>query len=125
MLHRWGIEENPLCTFCKQHQEKLTHLFWNCEHTTRLWNKVNETYCKVLEVPNITMEQAFLGLENKLLCSIVFAVKQYIYQCKYANEKPIFQNFQRKLHFIQQLEFNIAKNSNKTEQWLAKWEPLV
>ena len=41
-LYKIKIKDNENCSFCKMQKEEIIHLFWNCEHVTRLWKRIEE-----------------------------------------------------------------------------------
>ena len=36
-LYKWKILDNPLCSFCKNETENISHLFIKCDIVGRLW----------------------------------------------------------------------------------------
>ena len=36
-LHKIGIGEDDICTFCRTEKESLFHLFWSCSETSCFW----------------------------------------------------------------------------------------
>ena len=36
-LHKIGIREDDICTFCRTEKESLFHLFWSCSETSCFW----------------------------------------------------------------------------------------
>ena len=42
-LLKMNIRQGNICTFCNEHTETLTRLFWNCRLSQLFWNQL-ETY---------------------------------------------------------------------------------
>ena len=43
-LFQFGKAKTPLCSFCKNSKEKLTHFFSNCHDVTNMGTKVREFF---------------------------------------------------------------------------------
>ena len=40
LLHKMSITDNKICSFCKEHEETLMHLLYECNQVFTLWNKL-------------------------------------------------------------------------------------
>ena len=52
--------ESSLCSYCKQFDETIPHLFYECHKTKSLWNELKSAFLN-LSFPNLTLRSAFLG----------------------------------------------------------------
>ena len=43
-LFRRNMNDNPLCTFCKNNNETIEHLFWECEVTSNFLLDIEQTF---------------------------------------------------------------------------------
>ena len=124
-LCKWNITDNSLCDFCGELVEDLDHMYWNCVHVKRFWTDFKYHYSEKLKVTELDKDIVYLGTQDILVCTVLFAAKRYIYQSKFKGILPAFQGFLINMEFIKKLEFRIARNNNKIEYWFKKWEPLL
>ncbi len=80
-LYKMGVTENPKCSFCKLANEDIKHLFYSCNHSKNLWNKVRAHF-RELNLPELSPESAYLGFENVdnvlvNLVHIIFKISLY------------------------------------------------
>ena len=40
MLYRFGISQDPLCSFCSLEEKTPMHIFYSCNHTQILWERL-------------------------------------------------------------------------------------
>ena len=40
-LFRWNIHNNKLCRFCETHDETITHFFYNCSFSRKIWDRTD------------------------------------------------------------------------------------
>ena len=123
-LYKWKIRTDAMCEFCREREQDLNHLFWACTEVTRFWSAFREFYCTKLNEPQLTKNMIFLGMQDILLCELIFAAKRHIYKAKVQKVLPSFQSFVREVAYIKEIELQVAKNQNKVHLWTAKWEPL-
>ena len=124
-LKQWKIKDSAACAFCNGDDENIGHLFWYCNTIRHFWNMFNQKLRDKVEGLPLTMNIVFLGTTNKLLCTLVFMAKQYIYECKIKDQLPFFPQFVNRILFTKQIELQIAKDNNCVEKWLEKWEPML
>ena len=55
MLYRFGISQDPLCSFCSLEEKTPMHIFYSCNHTQILWERL-KYYIKTFRpsISNIT-----------------------------------------------------------------------
>ena len=93
LLAKIGITGNSLCTFCKDEEESLEHLFWYCHKTQALLNEFKQKL-ETNHIPVILEPVSFiLGVvENTKTKSvdnfILLNIKRFIYNCR-CHEKPL------------------------------------
>ena len=44
MLYQFGVLQNFLCSFCSIEEETPMHMFYSCNHTQILWERLNIIY---------------------------------------------------------------------------------
>ena len=62
-LYKIGLTENPKCSFCKNSNENIYHLFYECSYSKKLWRQI-KLHCWELNFPELSPESAFLGFVN-------------------------------------------------------------
>ena len=124
-LEKWKITDDSSCTFCKRNVENIGHLFWHCNIVKHFWNRFNQTFSDKVDGLPLTMIMVFLGTSNKLICTLIFVAKRYIYECRMKEQIPFFPMLVNKINYVQKIEFQIAKNNNCTDRWFEKWEPML
>ena len=115
-LKKWEIADSDLCTFCKNSREDIVHLFWQCEYVKAFWNRFKVHYTEVITEPF----NLFL-----IICTLVLLAKRHIYECRFQNTNPDLLIFNRKVDYVRQTEFEIAKRNNVVLKYLEKWELLL
>ena len=120
-LHKWDIEEDPLCRLCQANERDDTyHAFLECDFTC---NKINEILNNL--DPNrswgglIDTKKWLFGVSNPAINSILLLMKHYIHQVR--GGKIFSLNL-----FRQELYLMILTDKKyKTEQaFMNKWGEL-
>ena len=115
-LNKWKIQENELCTFCREKVENIYHLFWECKETRKFWRDL-----ETLINTEITSELVFYGSREDINNTLIILAKQYINDSRRKNKTPIFQIFIYKMKYIKKLEFEIACKNNNIDKYIEKW----
>ena len=131
-LIHMGKSETVMCYLCNAATETIAHLYWECLHNRRLWERL-----KLFLIDNFDWEvnvdptEMLMGVSNtdttismpllyNLLCLIT---KRYIHSCKckgtIPHENGLIQNFR----YIRRIEFNIAqkRGANAIKNDARKW----
>ena len=88
MLYRFGISHNSLCSFCNLEEETLMHIFYSCNHTRILWEKLKYYIQNNLDLPSLTSQNAILGVtdsqsENFIIIDhVLLTFKYYIFKSR-------------------------------------------
>ena len=129
---KWTPTISPLCTFCKQQNETLMHIFVNCQHTKKLWSALQ----KWLEYQadfraNIQPQDIILndykGPQKEFVNTCILVLKQLIYAKKCKQERPLLIEGLRKLHELYIDEKFIAQQKGKKmyEKHQKKWSIYI
>lgn len=124
-LHKWHLRNNSKCDFCKEADEDLEHLFWNCKHVKIFWKEFSKEYSSVCERISVTKDEIFLGSLQELKCCLIFAAKRFIYICKYKETLPTITAFKHTVEFTMTMELEIAYRKKNMDRWLQKWGTLT
>jgi len=84
-LFKCNLHISPLCSFCHLQNENIAHLFFQCKITSNLWKQLQEYLKKFnIELPNLTIESAFLGFPNfdLLINHILIIFKMSLFICR-------------------------------------------
>ena len=124
-LHKWKVKDTATCHYCTCDQENIVHMFWTCQKTKEFWRKFNE-FCrdKQLLDNNVTMEDIFMGVEDNIVCTLIFVAKTFIYNKRIHEEQFTFESFMNVISKFKNIEFFIARTSNTTDAWFEKWKFL-
>ena len=61
-LCKMGLVETQLCSFCKENDETLIHLFVWCPVTKNQWNRFKVWLSTVINLPELSLQNALLGV---------------------------------------------------------------
>ena len=121
MLFKWNMVASPLCSFCKQEEENILHLFSKCSYVKNLWSQLNEKI--TVQLPPITPKSAFFGYPNssKLINHIHLIFRIAVYKSRSLS----ICNVQHILNKIKNAK-KIEENSSFTtpflrERYTEKW----
>ncbi|XP_023812027.1 uncharacterized protein LOC111947633 [Oryzias latipes] len=90
---------DPNCTFCKEHPETISHLFWNCNTTKKLWKDCARFINYKLDSQyQIKFEHIIFGLHEKNIRSnvklainlIIIFGKFHIHKSKFSSSQLFF-----------------------------------
>ena len=131
-LHKMGIKANPLCPHC-QVKETITHLYWICPQSQRLWERLKvliETQLKVIFYN--TAENCLLGTETKtckrqrdpvhLLCILT---KYYIHVNKCKETEKSVRGLEAYIKSKLKLEKTLAMNNTIHNLFVEKWVDMI
>ena len=98
-LHKWGIRDSPLCTYCRN-VDTIQHHLYECEESRKFWNSVENWIHKKLHVKfNFVVCEVIFGLSlaedpifEVLNCIIMYA-KCYINTKRNVNKSLLFSEF--------------------------------
>ena len=84
-LHRWGMTETDLCTFCGEHSEMMVHLFTKCNVVLDLWEKVRDFVYQEYGYSNLVFDSksiicnAVMKNSSSLPNFVCLVTKQFLY----------------------------------------------
>ena len=109
-LHKIGYFDSPLCSFCKLHDETLSHLFYDCFIVKTFWHEVVAKTLQDIDIVNLDKVIVFFGLISNLYSPLNFFIlhtKYYIYSCRTRQILPNVNQFVRKFSFHLQVRRHI------------------
>ena len=129
-MHKVKLSDTPMCTFCNDEIETLSHLFIECNKVANIWQKVIENLLQPFGVSSLSKEQIVLGVEttaeqNEIINHIILEVKYYIYMCKLDKCTPKLQRIKNRLRMTEDIEKRIAVKAEKIPKHIYKWNHLI
>ncbi|MGI9312710.1 MAG: reverse transcriptase domain-containing protein [Alphaproteobacteria bacterium] len=110
-LHKIGIHDSPLCSFCNNYNETLGHLFWDCPVVNQFWFKAAND---IITVPiRLSKDVVFFGYLDNLKSPFnyfILHVKHYIYCCRCNGTRPQVNQFHRLFSFNIRIKEYINKS---------------
>ena len=72
----------------------------------------------------LDMKDIFFGVQDNRLCTLIFAAKRFIHNKRIHEEPLCFNVFKNIVSNTKNIEFRIAKQYNRIEDWTKKWSFL-
>lgn len=127
LLYKMKLKNDPFCYYCHQHEETITHLFWQCDKIQQFlkeliqWLKSNNIKCDISE------EYFILGLMknniSEILRFILLYAKYYIYITRCNQQILVLNVYKRKLLLMFKIHMEISISNNKLAEFLDDWRP--
>ena len=135
-LHTFRIVDSPICNFCVNDCQTLSHLFWECDFVNSFWNELLlflHDKCPHTAQFNFDENLILFGVSEGIITDrvidflIIFA-KFYIYKCKLQNTIPQVHTFFKTLKTRYNTELYCSKITNNYHNFNQQWSqfyPLV
>jgi len=117
-LFHMGKVDTTLCYLCKKETETISHLYWHCTVTRRLWERLKSLLLEKSEI-KVALDPLvlILGATRKdpsegppqLISLLSLIVKNYIHSCKCKNTFPIEEGLINRINYIYKIERSIAE----------------
>ena len=123
-LNMLKMRDTPECSFCKEHEETLKHLFIECKYVKTIWNDL-QNECNVSLSDNEKLFGLYENIDDKsydALSHITIMVKQCIHKSRLAQKIPVFREVKAMIRSIEETERDIAIRTAKLEKHLNKWQ---
>ena len=127
-LHKIGLANSPLCTFCKQESESLEHLLIICSCAKSFWSDFitwsNQLNISLRDLSDSDILFGFWQRKEDYLFinHMLVLAKQHIYECRNKCTYPSFTIFLNKVSYVHQLEKKLMNSNNKVADQESKWE---
>ena len=119
LLYKISLTDNPLCTFCKEQEETIPHLFYDCNEVLLLWQTLYQWISSKLNT-HLRPEKNSILLGyiepyiNIPLNTINMVTKSYIFHCSKKNRRLNIYHLQNRLKTTYQtIEFIATKNDQQ------------
>ena len=121
MPFNWKMVDSPLCSFCKQEDENILHLFSRCNYVKDLWSQLNTKI--TLQLPPITPKSAFFGYpdSSKLINHIHLIFRIAVYKFRSLSICNV-QHILNKINNVKKIEENSSFTTPfLKERYTKKW----
>lgn len=126
-LRRYKKDIDVDCSFCKQCEEDLYHLFWSCPFSSAFWQDICTFISQnILSGVSLTYVNVLFGFHsypanNKdhyyIINLLVLLAKYHIHKSKFANHNPLFLIFEKELkQYLTTIQYSSNKKAIKTTE---------
>ena len=120
-----GKKETEHCTFCNNAPETLLHMFVTCIFVQRFWNDIAR-YLSMYNLRELANKTKLFGdRESHLITHIVTVAKCVIYDARFKEVKPSFNQFKASLRRDFETEKLIAVRQDRLDEFKKKWRALI
>ena len=131
MLQKFGIVNSSVCSFCKQEDETILHLYYHCNVTKDLWSKLKNLVSRSLAIPDITPQSAIFGFHDIhntdfiIINHLLLIFKWYVYKLR-DKGKIDLKSLLHSIKSIKYIEENISENNVKRKKRNElKWKKVM
>jgi len=137
-LIHMGKVDTVLCFLCNTEVETISHLYWNCPTTRRLWERLKlftfETMDILLELDPMVLLLGITRIRSDegppdIIYLLALIVKSYIHSCKCKKLFPTEAGLISKIKYIRNIEQSIAEKNgirselNHRRKWFSMGNP--
>ena len=118
-LYKFNVVTSPLCSFCKEKNESVSHLFCYCPETRRLWHQLQKWFPDYSNLPHLEPQMIILGIWNDdkpdkiLINHMILLFKRYIYLKKEDQNGLSLRGLTAFFKMIEIIERRIAQERDK------------
>ena len=125
------IIDSPLCSFCKQEEETITHLFWGCTVIQSFWSNlqtliketcINRMHFKLSEAL-VLFGVTDNTITDKVIDFFILLAKFYFYRCRWGENAPNLNVFLRILKDWYLVERYLHIVTNRSSDFDIDWLP--
>ena len=126
LLFKLGITDTNLCSFCHNHTETITHLFWSCNKITNLWESTKQ-WINITTNTNLDFNifNVIFGTEDKCVNIIINLIKMYIYRQKLKKQIPLENGIKITIKYYLKIEEYTFKKDMNIEGFKSKWKTFL
>ena len=130
-LYKMKLSDTPLCPYCQEAKETISHLFYECRETKKLWNNIKLILKNVLHLPPISLQSAVIGFldiskdDFKLANTVLLSFKLTLYTNRYKKKidtKEIINNLSKRENIERSISF---EDTRKKKLHTKKWQRLA
>ncbi len=130
ILHKIGLSQTNVCTFCKTDIESLQHVFWECQKTKNLL----QDFINEMQGVEITLNfdkvsfifGEYSGSKNsKVVTLLALLLKRYIYTSLNLKSELTLQGFKAVFKQFLCVERLIALKNNRLQNFNNMWQDFA
>ena len=130
MLYQFGISQDSLCSFCSLEEQTPMHIFYSCNHTQILWERIKYYVRNNLDLPSLTSQSAILCFTNSesenfiIINHLLSIFKYYIFKSR-GNNHLSFLQLKTDIIIVETLEEDLSnRDNNKSKKYRKKWPKI-
>ena len=130
-LFRLGIVDSSDCTFSQEEAESIEHLLFSCRKSSEFWKFVlpwlrdDGIRIDILKETDLIFGK-FDSVDDFIIINHMLLLgKYYIYSMRCQKKLPNLSGFIARTRHIYNIELYIAREKNKLDKHLKKWEKLI
>ena len=126
-----NVTQSPLCSFCKETDETIEHLFWDCDHVQSLLHSI-DNFCMNTLASNFNVRKQDFILGNSKINKednlINTQIKYYIYTMRCLDRRISLEEVMASIKSLaktcQQIAFEKGQIHIFNNRW-RKWIPII
>ena len=130
-LYQMKISDNEECEYCKE-KETMKHLYWDCPHSARLWERLKEiigthlhSYLSLDPARCMLGTGKWISKRNKeCIWFLCILTKHYIHLCKCNGSTKNAVGLDNYIKSQLRTERILSGKRRKTNLFIEKWEKL-
>ena len=111
-VNKYNQNQDPSCSFCAKHDERLSTLVWSCSVVREFWNMVGNIVTNYFPETNFGRKEAIFGdynsKGNSIINTIIILAKQFIWTQKFGSkslgEVEFIIYMRKELSFLQEIK---------------------
>ena len=128
-LQMYGIKDTDKCRTCPLQVETLTHIFWLCPKSHKLWCDLSRVY----NIPNFEKPQVMLNYYQRSVGNmpkpsirlLTLISKQYIWYCRARSVDPTLEGLRDSILAKVRVEKYVSKIKEKIAEFDRVWNPIT
>ena len=131
MLHRFGISQDLLYSFCNLEEETPKHIFYSYNHKQIIWERFKYYIQNNLDISSLTLRSAILCFtdsqsENFIIIDhLLLIFKYYIFKSR-SSKHLSFLQLKTDIIKVKTLEEDLSnRDSNKSKKYSKKWQKII
>jgi hypothetical protein len=130
ILYKMKIVESPICTFCKDKEESLVHVLWECEKVQELIQEFESWVDSKSVSLNFNKKSFLLGLTSNTLTNLVYnniliLIKFYIYKTRCENGNLAIVSLKSFLLKEYEVQKFIQTKNGKFNEFINSWRCVL
>jgi exonuclease III len=121
-LYKMGLEPTNICQFCKENEQTISHLYWECPIIEPLWTELEKiTGTSINKSMGLlgykpTIDRKILGIEVKCMLT-----RYYIHVCKCKGVTPNIKGQKVLIDTHRKRDWEIASRNNSMKRYEKVW----